>query len=60
MPDLAVRVSPQQPGLVVFRGTHNNQIPMTIKNRASRIRFSGVKFEPFPGTPDYIAKLLLT
>ncbi|HLM62262.1 MAG TPA: carbohydrate-binding protein, partial [Pyrinomonadaceae bacterium] len=59
MPDLAVRVSPQQSGLVVFRGTHNNQIPMTIKNRASRIRFSGVKFEPFPGTPDYIANYYL-
>ena len=59
MPDLAVRVSPQQVGLVVFRGTYNNQIPVTIKNRAGRIRFSGIKFEPFPGTPDYIANYYL-
>lgn len=53
MPDLAVRVSPQQPGLVVFRGTYTNEVPVTIKNRAAKIRFAGVKFEPFPGTPDY-------
>ncbi len=59
MPDLAVRVSPQQTGLVVFRGTYSNQIPVTIKNRAHRIRFSGVKFEPFPGTPDFVPNYYL-
>ncbi len=59
MPDLAVRVSPQQPGLVVFRGTYSNEVPVTIKNRAGKIKFSGIKFEPFPGTPDYVANYYL-
>ncbi|MDQ3130908.1 MAG: carbohydrate-binding protein [Acidobacteriota bacterium] len=59
MPDLAVRVSPQQPGLVVFRGTYTNEIPFRIKNKASKIRLSGIKFEPFPGTPDIYANYYL-
>ena len=59
MPDLAVRVSPQQPGLVVFRGTYTNEIPFRIKNKASKIRLSGIKFEPFPETPDIYANYYL-
>jgi PKD repeat protein len=59
MPDLAVRVKPDQPGLVIFRGTYTNETPVTIKNKANKIRFSGVKFEPFPGTPDFYANYYL-
>ncbi len=59
MPDLAVRVSPQNPGLVTFRGTYTNEIPFRIKNRAGKIRLSGIKFEPFPGTPDIYANYYL-
>ncbi|CAN5474683.1 hypothetical protein BH10ACI3_BH10ACI3_15730 [soil metagenome] len=49
MPDWAVRVSPTQSGLVTFRGTSVNDLPLLIKNRASKIRLSGIKFDPFPG-----------
>jgi len=59
MPDLAVRVKPEQPGLVIFRGTYTNEIPFRIKNKANRIRLSGIKFEPFSGTPDYYANYYL-
>ncbi|HVE57252.1 MAG TPA: PKD domain-containing protein, partial [Pyrinomonadaceae bacterium] len=53
MPEMAVRVSPDQSGLVVFRGTYANELPLLIRSRASKIRLSGIKFEPFPGSADY-------
>jgi len=52
MPDMTSRVSPTQIGLVTFRGTYLNELPFLIKNRASKIRLSGLKFEPFNGTPE--------
>jgi len=52
MPDMTSRVSPTQSGLVTFRGTYSNELPFLIKNRASKIRLSGLKFEPFNGTPE--------
>lgn len=46
MPDIRDRVSPTNAGLVTFRGTYQNAVPLTIKRGASKIRLSGIKFDP--------------
>ena len=53
MPNIKERVSPDQPGLVTFKGTYGNAIPLTIKNGATKIRLVGLKFEP-KNIPDTI------
>jgi len=52
MPDMPVRVDSNQPGLAIFRGTYSDETPFIIRNRASKIRLSGLKFEPYPNTPE--------
>jgi hypothetical protein len=52
MPEMAVRVDPQQSNLAVIRAGGINELPLQIKNRATKIRLSGIKFEPYPGTPE--------
>lgn len=52
MPDLTARVSPDQNGLAVFRASVANEVPLLIRNRAGKIRLSGLKFEPFSGTSE--------
>ncbi len=59
MPDMAVRVRPDESGLAVLRGSSNNELPLLIKNRATKIRLSGLKFEPFPGSPEYVQNYYL-
>lgn len=59
MSDMAVRVSPTEPGLATIRATAPNELPLQIKNRSSRIRLSGIKFEPFPGTPEAVQNYYL-
>ncbi|MGE3467381.1 MAG: PKD domain-containing protein [Pyrinomonadaceae bacterium] len=59
MPGLAVRVAKDHRGLAVLRGSHPNEIPMVIRNRASKIRISGLKFEPFPGGNDTLQNYYL-
>ncbi|HEX3102269.1 MAG TPA: hypothetical protein VHQ01_10770, partial [Pyrinomonadaceae bacterium] len=54
MPDMGVRVSPTQSGLATLRGSFATEIPMIIKNRASKIRLSGLKFDPFPNSNDTV------
>lgn len=51
MPDMKTRVSPNQSGLAILRASGINELPLLIKNRASKIRLSGLKFEPFPASP---------
>lgn len=46
MPDIKDRITPNYPGLVTLRGTYTNAIPLTIKNRATKIRLVGLRFEP--------------
>lgn len=50
MPDMTVRVDPSRTDFAVVRGTSANELPLQIKNRATKIRLSGIKFEPFPGS----------
>lgn len=52
MPDMRVRVDPAQSDLAVIRADGINELPLQIKNRANKIRLSGIKFEPYPGTPE--------
>jgi hypothetical protein len=59
MPDMAVRVSPTQTDLVTFRGSFANESPLLIKNRASRIRLSGIKFDPYNGSSDTVPNYYL-
>lgn len=59
MPDMAVRVDPLQTDLVTFRGSFANESPLLIKNRASRIRLSGIKFDPFNGSSDTVPNYYL-
>ena len=54
MPDMAVRAHPLQQNFAVLKGGHPGEIPLTIKNKASKIRLSGLKFEPFSDTDDTI------
>jgi len=54
MPDMAVRAHPLQQNFAVLKGGHPGEIPLTIKNKASKIRLSGLKFEPFSATDDTI------
>jgi hypothetical protein len=53
MPEMPVRVSPTQTDLAVFKGSYVDEAPFRILNRASKIRLSGLKFEPFGGGADY-------
>lgn len=56
MPEMTVRVSPTQTDLVTFRAAGVAETPLIIKNRASKIRLSGIKFEPNtsnPNVPNY-------
>jgi hypothetical protein len=51
--DMTKRVAPaDESSMAIFRATYYNEVPFTIANRASMIRLSGLKFEPFPGTPE--------
>ncbi|MFZ1702492.1 MAG: PKD domain-containing protein [Pyrinomonadaceae bacterium] len=52
--DLPVRVDPHQITYATLKGGHPGEIPLTIKNKASKIRLSGLKFEPFSETDDTI------
>lgn len=52
MPEMGIRASPRQTDLAVIRGSFVTDIPLTIKNRSSKIRLSGVKFEPYAGGGD--------
>ncbi|MEQ1645200.1 MAG: PKD domain-containing protein, partial [Pyrinomonadaceae bacterium] len=54
LPDMAVRAHPLQGNFAVLKGSHPGEIPLTIKNKASKIRLSGLKFEPFSDTDDTI------
>nr|HQU85840.1 PKD domain-containing protein [Pyrinomonadaceae bacterium] len=59
MPDMSSRVSPNQSGLVTFRGSYATELPFLIKNRASKIRLSGIKFDPFTNTPETVQNYYL-
>jgi hypothetical protein len=59
MPAMPVRVAPDQSGLVTFRGTYNDELPFLIKNRVSKLRLSGLKFDPYPGGADYLKNYYL-
>lgn len=59
MPNMPVRVAPDQSGLVTFRGSYVDELPFLIKNRAGKIRLSGLKFDPFPGGADYLKNYYL-
>jgi PKD repeat protein len=59
MPDMRVRVNPAQTDLAILRGGSINELPLLIKNRASRIRLSGIKFEPYPGSSDTVKNYYL-
>lgn len=59
MPDMAVRADPQAGGYAVFRGSYPGEIPFMIRNRASKIRLSGLKFDPFPGSDDTVRNYYL-
>ena len=59
MPAMTERSAPNQNGLVTFRGAYANQVPFQILNRANKIRLSGLKFEPFGGSPDYVRNYYL-
>ncbi|MFT3746179.1 MAG: PKD domain-containing protein [Pyrinomonadaceae bacterium] len=52
MPDMRVRVDSDRTDLAVIRATGLNELPLQIKNRATKIRLSGIKFEPYAGTPE--------
>jgi len=53
MPEMPVRVGANQTDLAIFRGGYLNELPFRIRNRASKIRLSGLKFEPFPGSGEF-------
>ena len=59
MPDMAVRVNPAQTDLVTFRASSTNGLPLLIKNRASKIRLSGIKFDPYAGSSDTVQNYYL-
>ena len=59
MPEMPIRVTQRDPGFAVIRGSYPNEIPFIIKDRASKIRLSGIKFEPFHGTDDSIQNYYL-
>ncbi|HXG84993.1 MAG TPA: FG-GAP-like repeat-containing protein [Pyrinomonadaceae bacterium] len=53
MPEMPVRVGENRSDLAIFRGSYVDEVPFRIRNRASRIRLSGLKFEPFAGGFEY-------
>lgn len=59
MPEIAVRADPTSGGYAIFRGSYPGEAPFIIKNRASKIRLSGLKFDPFPGSDDTIRNYYL-
>lgn len=59
MPSMTVRSSENQAGMVTFKGSYHNQIPFIIKNKASKIRLSGLKFAPYSTANDYDANYYL-
>lgn len=59
MPEMAVRSTPRDAGYATLRGGHPGETPMIIKNRASKIRLSGLRFEPFANTDDTIRNYYL-
>jgi len=54
MPEMAVRVNPIQSAYATLKGSYPGETPLIIKNKASKIRLSGLKFEPFSETDDTI------
>ncbi len=54
MPEMATRSHPQQQNFAILKGGYPGETPLIIKNRASKIRLSGLKFEPFSETDDTI------
>ncbi len=59
MPDMPVRVSPSQNDLAIIRADGINELPLLIKNQASMIRLSGIKFEPYPGSSESVQNYYL-
>ena len=59
MPEMAVRVNPLQSPYAVFKGGYPGETPLIIKNKAGKIRLSGLKFEPFSNTNDTIRNYYL-
>lgn len=59
LPEMAVRVDPLQSDLAILRAGGVNELPLQILNRASKIRLSGLKFAPYPGTPASIQNYYL-
>ena len=54
MPGMAVRVNPLHSPYAILKGSYPGETPLIIKNKASKIRLSGLKFEPFSETDDTI------
>lgn len=59
MPSMAVRVNPQQQNFAILKGSYAGEVPLTIKNRATKIRLSGLKFEPFSNSDDTVRNYYL-
>ena len=59
IPEMAVRTTPRSADYAILRGSYPGEIPMVIKNKASKIRLSGLRFEPFRGSDDTIRNYYL-
>lgn len=59
IPDMAVRTSPRDSNYAVLQGSYPGEVPLVIKNEASKIRLSGLRFEPYPNSDDTIRNYYL-